>query len=176
MPEIVGSVDHVGGGGAGTGAAFETVTVTVEEPVALPFFEYAFAVSWCMPSGSRVVFSPPATPLYSQGATCSVHLTLPSMAKSTRSTLPDDTWTCQVMLPETVWPFPGETVVTARLFPALAGIAMMSSARRKTRPNATRSLRCCAIEVAADLTAVRIDVGLAERIPRTGPLFIPFEG
>jgi hypothetical protein len=80
------------------------------------------------------------------------------------------------MLPDTVWPLPGETVVTVSLASALAGIATMSSVTRKTRPNATRSLRCCAIEVAADLTAVRIDAVLAGGIPRTGPLSILLEG
>jgi hypothetical protein len=93
VPEIDGRVVDTGtyddggggggGGGGGAGAAFDTVTVTVEDPVRLPFVEYAFAVSWWVPLASAVVFNPPATPLYSQGATCSVHLTVPSTAKST---------------------------------------------------------------------------------------------
>ena len=54
VPETDGRVADVGGdegfggggGGGGGGAeAFETLTVTVEEPVVLPFFENAFAVS-----------------------------------------------------------------------------------------------------------------------------------
>ena len=52
VPEIDGRAvdvggDGLGGGGGGGagGVAFETVTVTVEEPAALPLFENAFAVS-----------------------------------------------------------------------------------------------------------------------------------
>jgi hypothetical protein len=68
VPEIDGGADDVGGcggggGAGGAGAVFETLIVTVDVPVDLPFFEYALAVNWCVPSESVVVFRPPATPL-----------------------------------------------------------------------------------------------------------------
>jgi hypothetical protein len=80
------------------------------------------------------------------------------------------------MLPETVCPFTGERVVTARLFPALAGIATTSSARRSANRMATRSLRGRVKEVAADLTPVRIDLACGGRIPRLSPFGISLEG
>src|ERR671937_542340 len=88
------------------------------------------------------------------------------MKKSTWSTLLEATVTCQVTLPETVFPFSGVSVLTSSVVPALAG---MTKARRLTRrpsERAKRSRRRLATEAAADLMALRIDPPTAPAIPR----------
>jgi hypothetical protein len=79
------------------------------------------------------VFRPPTTPLKRHGATVSVHFVAPSIVKSMWATFPDETVTSQVTLPETVWPSPGEVVLTTRLVPALAGSATTSRTATKRR-------------------------------------------
>ena len=54
---------------------------------------------------------------------------MPSIAKSTRETLPEGAETAHVTLPETVWSFEGETVVTEMFPPAPAVIGIASATR-----------------------------------------------
>jgi hypothetical protein len=57
---------------------------------------------------------------------------VPSIAKSTRDTLPEGAETAHVTLPETVWSFEGETVVTEMFPPAPAVIGIDSATRSRS--------------------------------------------
>src|SRR5436189_120437 len=91
---------------------------------------YAVAVSVCEPFASAVVSRTP--PLYKYGASESVPLTAPSIANSTRLAVPPETSTCHVMLPETVAPPAGFTVVTASRGLAAQGAELKARAATGT--------------------------------------------